>query len=271
MRRVASRTAACPATTLAQVGESASSRQHMKTLAPELSALMTIFASAGPVSSTRRSSRSGGRGRDRPFGLAQLARLGRELRALAGGEARLALVARRQQREAARAEAVLELGDRSSASRSSSSSWPGTGCAATSALMRPAVRPRVSASARSAAAPPVRSGEPCVVRMRSTGSCARRRSAPASPRPAVPRALGGGAAVPAGRAHAHALGVLALDRVAADHDVADARARGTGAGHRPSLRSGRRGRSRARRRARRRRGHRSGRPWHRPRAGASGR
>ena len=52
--------AACPATTFAQVGDSASSRQHMNTLAPELSALMTILASAGPVISTRRSSRSRG-------------------------------------------------------------------------------------------------------------------------------------------------------------------------------------------------------------------
>ena len=34
----------------------------MKTFAPEFSALMTIFLSAGPVISTRRSSRSGGIG-----------------------------------------------------------------------------------------------------------------------------------------------------------------------------------------------------------------
>ena len=49
-----------PSTTLLQVGESASSRSAMKTLAPELSALMTILRSPGPVISTRRSSRSAG-------------------------------------------------------------------------------------------------------------------------------------------------------------------------------------------------------------------
>ena len=83
----------------------------MKTLAPELSALMTIFASAGPVISTRRSSRSGGVLATAPLGLAQLARLLGEGRALARGEALLALLAARQQRAPPRAEAALELAD----------------------------------------------------------------------------------------------------------------------------------------------------------------
>ena len=61
-RRTASASAAWPPTTLAQVGESASSRSAMKTRAPELSALIIILGSAGPVISTRRSSRSAGAG-----------------------------------------------------------------------------------------------------------------------------------------------------------------------------------------------------------------
>ena len=51
-----------PRTTLSQVGEFESSKSAMKTRAPELSALMTIFRSTGPVISTRRSWRSAGRG-----------------------------------------------------------------------------------------------------------------------------------------------------------------------------------------------------------------
>ncbi len=45
-----------------QVGELESSKSAMKTLAPELSALMIIFRSTGPVISTRRSRRSAGIG-----------------------------------------------------------------------------------------------------------------------------------------------------------------------------------------------------------------
>jgi hypothetical protein len=40
-----------------QVGEFASSKSAMKTLAPELSAVINIFRSVGPVISTRRSAR----------------------------------------------------------------------------------------------------------------------------------------------------------------------------------------------------------------------
>ncbi len=47
---------------LAQVGELASSKSTMKTLAPELNALISILASVGPVISTRRLARAGGAG-----------------------------------------------------------------------------------------------------------------------------------------------------------------------------------------------------------------
>jgi hypothetical protein len=40
---------------LSQVGEFASSKSAMKTFAPQLSALIIIFRSTGPVISTRRS------------------------------------------------------------------------------------------------------------------------------------------------------------------------------------------------------------------------
>ena len=60
VRRTASWSAAWPPTTFAHVGESESSKSAMNTFAPELSALIVILASAGPVISTRRSSRSAG-------------------------------------------------------------------------------------------------------------------------------------------------------------------------------------------------------------------
>jgi hypothetical protein len=44
----------CPSTTLSQVGEFESSKSAMKTFAPELSALMIVLRSTGPVISTRR-------------------------------------------------------------------------------------------------------------------------------------------------------------------------------------------------------------------------
>ena len=47
---------------LSQVGELASSKSAMNTFAPELSALMTILRSTGPVISTRRSAIAGGYG-----------------------------------------------------------------------------------------------------------------------------------------------------------------------------------------------------------------
>ena len=65
--------AAWPSTTFAHVGDRESSKSAMKTLAPELSALIVIFGSAGPVISTRRSFRSSGAGGDRPVRLAHAA------------------------------------------------------------------------------------------------------------------------------------------------------------------------------------------------------
>ena len=62
MRRTASCTLRWPSCTLAHVGEFASSKSAMKTFAPELSALIIIFRSTGPVISTRRSCRSAGAG-----------------------------------------------------------------------------------------------------------------------------------------------------------------------------------------------------------------
>ena len=50
---------------LSQSGVLASSKSASQTLAPELSALMVIFRSVGPVISTRRSTRPG-RGRGHP-------------------------------------------------------------------------------------------------------------------------------------------------------------------------------------------------------------
>ena len=60
LRRAASRTLTCPWTTFSHVGELASSKSAMKTRAPELSALIIILRSTGPVISQRRSRRSSG-------------------------------------------------------------------------------------------------------------------------------------------------------------------------------------------------------------------
>ena len=245
----------------------------MKTLAPELSALMTIFGSAGPVISTRRSSRSDGVGRDRPLGLAQLARLAREAGPLARGEARLALLARAS---AARGGAGRSgaRGRRSGRAPARRAARPGRG--------PPAPRPRRSCGTprgalmrpARAAPRPRRSGAACraSTSTRSAGSLLRE-AAQRAPQAdaAVPGALGDGAAVPAGRADAQAVARLALDRVAADHDVAQHEGAVPGQGIGRSLRSDRRGGSRARRPGRRRRAHRSGRRPRRPRAGASAR
>ncbi len=59
-RRTASMRLTCPWTTLLQVGESESSKSGMNTSAPELSALIIILRSTGPVISTWRFCRSAG-------------------------------------------------------------------------------------------------------------------------------------------------------------------------------------------------------------------
>ena len=74
-----------------------SSQSAMNTLAPELSALMTILRSVGPVISTRRSSRSFGIGATRQSDSRISARLGQEVRQLAGVQPTLALLAGLQQ------------------------------------------------------------------------------------------------------------------------------------------------------------------------------
>ena len=78
------------------MGELASSKSAMNTLAPELSALMTILRSTGPVISTRRSCRSAGNGRDLPFGLTNGLGLGKKVGQLAGVDVTLADAARQQ-------------------------------------------------------------------------------------------------------------------------------------------------------------------------------
>ena len=62
MRSSASVRLRCPSMQFSQVGELASSKSAMNTRAPELSALITIFRSTGPVISTRRSAISSGNG-----------------------------------------------------------------------------------------------------------------------------------------------------------------------------------------------------------------
>ena len=58
----------------------------MNTRAPELRALIIIFGSAGPVISTRRSSRSVGVGRHRPVTRPGLRRVGQQVQQAAGHE-----------------------------------------------------------------------------------------------------------------------------------------------------------------------------------------
>jgi hypothetical protein len=60
VRRTASIRPAWPVTTLSQVGDSESSKSAMKMSAPELSALISILGSTGPVISTWRRCRSAG-------------------------------------------------------------------------------------------------------------------------------------------------------------------------------------------------------------------
>ena len=95
----------------AQVGEVASSKSAMNTFAPELSALMIILRSAGPVISTRRSSRSAGIGATVQSPSRMSRRLGQEVGQLARIEALLPLAAQRQQAPARAVEAAVQLGE----------------------------------------------------------------------------------------------------------------------------------------------------------------
>ena len=110
--RTASISAACPPTTFAQVGDSASSRSAMNTRAPELSALIIIFGSAGPVISTRRSSRSAGAGATVQSASRIVARAGQEVEPIRRHRAPPVARARRWRRSSAeRPEAALQVGD----------------------------------------------------------------------------------------------------------------------------------------------------------------
>ena len=101
----------CPCTTLDQVGVLESSKSAMYTLAPELSALMTILRSTGPVISTRRSCRSAGAGAtvQSPARIAAVS--GRKSGSLPASSLALARRASLEQLPAPGIEASGELGD----------------------------------------------------------------------------------------------------------------------------------------------------------------
>ena len=82
----------------------------MNTLAPELSALMTILRSTGPGDLDAAIDDVGGNRRAGPVAVADRARLGQEIGQLAGVELGLALRAAREQLGAAAAERALQLG-----------------------------------------------------------------------------------------------------------------------------------------------------------------
>ena len=80
-----------PATTFVQVGDSESSKSAMKTFAPELSALIIILRSTGPVISTRRLLEVGRGRRHLPVAAADARGLREEVRQLAAVELLLPL------------------------------------------------------------------------------------------------------------------------------------------------------------------------------------
>jgi hypothetical protein len=80
----------------------------MKTLAPELSALIIILRSVGPVISTRRSFRSAGAGATCQSALRIAAVSGKKAGNFAGVEAFLSFFARSQQFDAARVELTVQ-------------------------------------------------------------------------------------------------------------------------------------------------------------------
>ena len=193
----------------------------MKTLAPELSALITIFASAGPVSSTRRSSRSGGAD-------ATVHSASRSSRVSAGNSGR-SPAAKRASRSS-RAPAA-RAGGRRSGSRARRRGRAPRGRAARPGRGPPARRPR--RSCRPPAARAVRERlerrgatreqrravrrRGCARQAPGRGAGVRRaaRGRRTTPRSAavLPYQPGGQTRTPSAP--------LALDRVAADHDVAE--------------------------------------------------
>ncbi len=89
----------------------------MNTRAPELSALIIILGSAGPVISTRRSSRSAGAGATRQSAARIVARLGQEVGIGAGRELPVAARPGRQERGPIGPEPALQVGDERRARR----------------------------------------------------------------------------------------------------------------------------------------------------------
>ena len=108
---IASRRLIWPSILFAHVGEFESSKSAMNMLAPELSALITILRSTGPVISTRRSVRSAGIGATVHSAGAHALRFGQEIRQLAGIDRRLALDSAFEQFPPARAKIPFEFGD----------------------------------------------------------------------------------------------------------------------------------------------------------------
>ena len=96
---------------LVQSGEFESSKSVMYESAPELKALMTIFASTGPVISTRRHCSAGGTGAIFQSPARMSAVSAQEVGALAGVESLGALVPHREQLLAARVEVAMQQGD----------------------------------------------------------------------------------------------------------------------------------------------------------------
>ena len=110
VRRTASRMLICPSIMLCQVGQLASSKSAMKVAAPQLSALITILRSVGPVISTRRSSMSFGCARHHPVAVANRLVCGRKSGSLPWSNS-LPGGARREQLLAAGLELAMKLGD----------------------------------------------------------------------------------------------------------------------------------------------------------------
>ena len=97
-----------PSMQFCQVGELESSKSAMNIFAPELSALITIFRSTGPVISTRRSWISAGTGSTRQSSLADALRLGQEIRQLTFAQPLRAGLPRGEQLATPRAELALQ-------------------------------------------------------------------------------------------------------------------------------------------------------------------
>ena len=110
---MASRRLMWPSSRLFHVGVLESSKSAMKTFAPELSALMIILRSTGPVISTRRSRISAGRGATVHADSRMERVSSRKFGLLAGVESLLPLLACVEQLLAAGVEGALQVHDES--------------------------------------------------------------------------------------------------------------------------------------------------------------